>query len=222
MRKCVAAFSSTVAILAGLAGKRHLRIVAAIIAVVFAITFIAPRAALASEPSGPPGATVQITQDGTSGGLPLYDIYQGESGPIAHSCVDAGAIAGIHAIACGDIYALAVGTTKDVKVYEGLELYCQGSSGYKQCYSTDFAFVYSVDNTTYQVAGGCGDAGGNFPSCNTNARNYFYTADWTLNNPGDCHDFAMITNYITIYLPNISGLEDAGAITPEVRICDEA
>ncbi|HEX4088925.1 MAG TPA: hypothetical protein VHZ33_09410 [Trebonia sp.] len=197
--------------------------VSAIIAIASAVILMTPLTALASEPSGPPGATVPITQDGTSGGLALYDIYQGESGSVAHNCVDAGAVGGIHAIACGDVYALAVGSTKDVKVYEGLELYCQGSSGYAPCYATDFGFVYAVDNTTYQVAGGCGDADtGTFPACNTNARNYFYTADWTLNNPGDCHDFVMITRYITIYLPNLSGFEDAGISTPTVRICDEA
>jgi hypothetical protein len=222
MQKSVAVFSRTVAMLAGRAGKRHLRIVAAIIAVAFAISLVAPRAALASEPSGPPGSAVPITQDGTSGGFPVYDIYQGESGLIAHSCVDAGAIAGVHAIACGDTYALAVGTTKDVKVYEGLELYCQGSSGYAPCSATTFAFVYYVDNTTFQVSGGCGNTGVPLPACNTNARNYFYTSDWTLDNPGDCHDFGMITKSITIYLPNLSGLETAGVSTPEVRICDEA
>jgi len=197
--------------------------VAAIIAVVLGVTFMASGSALASEPSGPPGATVPITQDGTSGGLPLYDIYQGESGPIAHTCLDAGAVGGIHAIVCGDVYALSVGTTKNVKVYEGLELYCQGSSDYEPCYATDFGFVYAVDNTTYQVAGGCGDAStGNFPACNAHARNYFYAADWTLDNPGDCHDFDMITRYVTIDLPNLSGFEDDGISTPTVVICDEA
>ena len=210
MRKSVVAF-------------KCLRSAAAVIAVGFAVAFMTPRAALASEPSGPPGATVPITQDGTSGGLPLYYIYQGESGPVAHTCVDAGSVDGIHAIACGDVYALAVGTTKDVQVYEGLELYCQGSSGYAPCYSTSFGFVYAVDSTTYQVDGGCGDADtGNFPSCNTNARNYFYTADWTLNNPGDCHNFGMVSDYITIDLPNLGGFENAGISTPTVRICDEA
>src|ERR1700723_89652 len=131
MRKVVIAPSSAVA---AMAAKVHPRTMVAIIATIVGLSFMIPGTAMASEPSGPPGSTLPISADGTSGGYNLYDIYQGESGYIEHVCENVGPIAGDTGIACIDVYAYQTGA-KDVEVFVGMEGYCQGPSGYLKCNS---------------------------------------------------------------------------------------
>src|ERR1700722_2983065 len=213
MRKVVIAPSSVVA---AMAVKVHRRTILAIVATIVGLSFMIPGTAMASEPSGPPGSTVPITADGTSGGNNVYDIYQGESGYIEHACERVGPAAGDTSVACIDVYAYQTGT-KNVEVFVGMEGYCQGPSGYLQCNNVSTSGVEYVVGKNYKTFNGTCSTG-----CNAGSRNFFYTDVVTLNNPGDCHTFegnlvnaAIIVD--TIYADNPDYLPTATA-----RICDES
>jgi hypothetical protein len=212
MRKVVIAPSSAVA---AMAAKVHPRTIVAIIATIVGLSFMIPGTAMASEPSGPPGATVPITADGTSGGYNVYDIYQGESGYIEHVCENVGPPAGDTGIACIDVYAYQTGT-KYVEVFVGLEGYCQGPNGYLQCNAVSIQGYAFADGKPYKgIDGAC-------TACNAGSRNYFYTDVITLNNPGDCHNFEGVLDLAQIGVNTIYATNGDYVTTATARICDES
>jgi hypothetical protein len=212
VRKVVIVPSSAVS---AMAAKVHPRTIVAIIAAIVGLSFMLPGTAMASEPSGPPGSTVPITADGTSGGYNLYDIYQGESGYIEHVCETVGPVVGDTRVACVDVYAYQTGT-KNVEVFVGFEGFCQGPSGYLQCNSASIDGYAYVDSKPYKGLNGVCTA------CNAGSRNYFYTDVVTLNNPGDCHNFEGILDYADIGVETDYYISGSYVTTATARICDES
>jgi hypothetical protein len=150
----------------------------------------------------------------------------GEASTISYETTDA--------VACADLYALAIPGTKDVNIYAIAEGYCQGSdSTLPQCTAVGDYYYYEIDHAINlgqpPFTGICGVHTA-YGSCNSGSRNYFYTKIATLDNDDDCHTFMAglvpeddIVNgpYTQIELPGDAWRTLYSQLTtPDVSVCD--